>query len=83
MPISVGILAIVLAVGLSATWWLNRQLYQSLTRWHQAIGVPLMLCQVAIWLWLALSLAFPRFLGSFYPYLTVAIGVVGSVLMVQ
>ena len=83
MPLSVGILAVVLAVGLSATWWLNRQLAASLPRWHLAIGVPLMLCQVAIWLWFAFSLAFPRFLGSFYPYLAVSIGVFGSVLMVQ
>ena len=83
MPISVGILAIVLALGLSAVWWLDRQTSQTLPRWHQAIGVPLMLCQVMVWLWLALSLAFPRALVIVYPYLTVTIAVLLSLLLVQ
>ena len=83
MPISVGILAIVLAVGLSATWWLDRQIARTLPRWHNAVGVPLVLCQVSIWGWLALSLGFPRGLGLFYPYLAVAMGVFLSFLVVQ
>ena len=83
MPIRVGILAIVLTVGLTAVWWLDRQISQLLPRWHQAIGVPLMLSQVVVWLWLALSLAFPGVLVILYPYLTVTLGVVVSLLLVQ
>ncbi|WP_038026086.1 mechanosensitive ion channel family protein [Synechococcus sp. PCC 7336] len=82
-PIRMGSFIAAIAVGAIAAWWIDRQLQAELPRWHQAVGVPLMLCQWAIWIWLGLSLALPRFLGDVYPYLAIAIGLLLSILLVQ
>ena len=83
ISLKIALLTVSILVGLSATWWIDRQLSARLPRWHKAIGMPMLLTQWTLWFWVGLSVAAPGLLSAIYPYLALAIGLFLSVLVVQ
>lgn len=77
------ILAAVWGIGASASVWLDRRLRQFDNRWHQTLGLPLLVCQSAIWGWLGLSWAFPGALAQIYRYLAIVAALAISSFLIQ